>query len=162
MASGDTLFDLTPGTANPVATDGMTHDTRNEQPVQDADATTNETTVHSVLMPQAYDGGGVDVIVELMMSSAEAGNVDVNVYFERGTGLDHDGDSFAAAQSVNDTVVPGTSGVSFKVTVPFTDGGQMDSLDAGDRGRIKVERGAAADTAVGDWEFMGAEIRESA
>jgi hypothetical protein len=73
---------------------------------------------------------------------------------------DIDSDSFAAVQSVDNTVVPGTSGNVDVVSVPFTNGAQMDSCAAGEVCRIKITRDAASDTDNTDAELVAAELRE--
>jgi hypothetical protein len=97
------------------------------------------------------------------MSTATTGNVDWDVEFELigNEQLDVDADSFAAANSVDDTTVPGTSGFVDVVSIAFTDGADMDSVAAGDLFRIRVTRDAAADTATGDADLHAVEIRET-
>lgn len=58
------------------------------------------------------------------MTSATTNTVDWDVAFERvgGQQLDVDSDSFASAKSVDDTTVPGTSGLVDVVSIAFTDG----------------------------------------
>jgi len=142
----------------------MTFDTRNSHPVLDADATTNESAVFSAVMPQHYAGTtGVTVYIHYSMSSAVADTVDWDVSFEEigDQQLDVDGDSFAAVNSVDNTTVPGTSGLVDVVSVAFTDGADMDNVAAGELFRIKVTRDAASDDATGDAELHAVEIRET-
>ena len=47
------------------------------------------------------------------------------------------------------------------ISIAFTDGVDMDSVAAGERFRIKITRDAASDTATGDAELTGIEIRET-
>lgn len=163
MASGDTLLIFTPLHNEPTTSNFATLDTRNQHPVLDFDASTNEDAVFSAVMPQSYAGGGVTVFLHYALSSATSGNTDWDVAFERigDQQLDIDGDSFAAVNSVDNTTVPGTSGLVDIVSIAFTDGADMDSVAVGESFRIKVTRDAAADTATGDAELVKVEIRET-
>ena len=163
MASGDTLAIFYPHGAEYVATNSATQDTRNEHPVLDFDATTNESIVWSFVMPQHYGGGGVECYIHYSMSTATSGDVDFDTQFERigDQQQDVDTDSFAAAQSVDNTTVPGTSGNVDIVNTSHTDGAQMDSLATGEKGRLKLTRDATSDTATGDAEVHAVELREA-
>lgn len=163
MASGNTLVTFSPLHNEPPATNPATLDTRNGHPCIDFDAATNEDAVFSAIMPQHYAGGGVTVYIHYAMSSAESGDVDWDVAFERigDQQQDIDADGFAAVQSVDNTTVPATSGLVDVVSVAFTNGAQMDSVAAGELFRLKVTRDAASDTAAGDAELLGCEIRET-
>ena len=164
MASGDTLLIFTPLHNEPPATNPATLDTRNQHPVLDFDATTNEDAVFSAVMPRSYAATtGLTVYIHYAMSSAESGDVDWDVAFERigDQQLDIDADSFAAVQSVDNTTVPGTSGLVDIVSIAFTDGAQMDSVAVGEGFRMKVTRDAASDTAAGDAELRFVEIKET-
>ena len=155
MASGDLLISWTPACNEPPASNFATVDSRNYHPVLDFDDTTNESAVFSGVMPQHYDGGGITVYLHYSMTSAEADTVDWDVAFERigDQQLDIDGDSFAAVNSVDDTTVPGTTGLVDVVSVAFTNGVDMDSVAVGELFRIKVTRDAASDDATGDAEL---------
>jgi hypothetical protein len=163
MASGDTLLIFTPLHNEPPATNPATLDTRNQHPVLDFDAATNEDAVFSAVMPRSYAGGGLTVYIHYAMSSAVADDVDWDVAFERigDQQLDIDADSFAAVQSVDNTTVPGTSGLVDIVSVAFTDGAQMDSVAVGEGFRMKATRDAASDTATGDAELLFVEVKET-
>lgn len=163
MASGDSLILFTPSSNVPTATNYATLDTRNLHTVLDFDASTNEDAVFEGVMPQSYAGGGVTVYIHYAMSTATSGNVDWDVAFERigDQQLDIDGDSFAAANSVDNTTVPATSGFVDIVSVAFTNGADMDSVAVGEAFRLKLTRDAANDTATGDAEILAVEIRES-
>lgn len=164
MASGDSLLIWTPLHNEPPSSNAATFDTRNQHPVLDFDATTNESAVFSAVMPQHYAGTtGVTVYIHYSMSSATADTVDWDAAFERigDQQLDVDGDSFAAVNSVDDTTVPGTSGLVDVVSIAFTDGADMDSVAAGELFRIKITRDASSDDATGDAELHAVEIRET-
>jgi len=164
MASGDTLLIFQPCHNEPPASNYATLDLRNLHPVLDFDDTTNESAVFSAIMPRSYAGTtGVTVYIHYSMTSAEADTVDWDVAFELiGDGdLDVDGDSFAAVNSVDNTTVPGTTGLVDIVNVTFTDGADMDSVAVGELFRIKVIRDAVSDDAAGDAELHAVEIKET-
>ena len=164
MASGDTLLIFTPLHNEPPAANAATIDLRNQHPVLDFDAGTNESAVFGAVMPRNYAGTtGVTVYLHYAMSSAEADTVDWDVAFERvgDQQLDIDGDSFAAVNSVDNTTVPGTTGLVDIVNVTFTDGADMDSVAVGEGFRLTVIRDATNDDAAGDAELWRVEIKET-
>lgn len=163
MASGNTLLIFTPFHNEPPTANYATLDTRNQHPVLDFDAATNEDAVFSGVMPRHYSGGGVTVYIHYAMSTATAGDIDWDAAFERigDQQQDIDSDGFAAAQSVDNTTVPGTSGLVDIVSIPFTDGAQMDSIAVGEGFRVKLTRDAVSDTAAGDAELLFVEIKET-
>ena len=163
MSSGQTLFEWHPYANEPPAANAATLDVRNSRPCLDFDADTNESAVFSGVMPQHYSGGGVTVYIHHAMSSAVENTVDWDVAFERvgDQQLDTDSDSFADANSVNDTTVPSTSGLVDIVSCAFTDGADMDSVAAGEGFRLKITRDAVSDDATGDAEIYWVELRET-
>lgn len=163
MASGDTLLVFAPQNSEPPAANFATLDLRNQHPVLDFDDGTNESTIFRGIMPRHYGGGGVTIYLHYAMTSAEANTVDWDVAFERigDQQLDIDGDSFAAVNSVDNTTVPGTTGLVDIVSVAFTNGADMDSVAVGEGFRLKVTRDAASDDAVGDAELLFVEIKET-
>lgn len=164
MASSDTLVVFTSYHNEPPASNYATLDTRNNRPVLDFDASTpNESAVFSAVMPRNYGGGGITVYLHYAMSTAIADDVDWDVAFERigDQQQDIDSDGFAAVQSVDNTTVPGTSGLVDIVSIAFTDGAQMDSIEVGEGFRLKVTRDAVSDTASGDAELLFVEMKET-
>lgn len=163
MASGDTLVIFRPQDNEPPASNYATLDTRNQHPVLDFDDSTNESAVFSGVMPRHYGGGGVTVYLHYAMSSAEANTVDWDGAFERigDQQQDLDADGFAAVQSVDNTTVPGTSGLVDIVSIAFTNGAQMDSVAVGEGFRFKITRDAVSDDAAGDAELRFVEIKET-
>ena len=113
MASGDTLVPITMKQNSPPAANFATPDKRNQHDVLDFDAATPESAVFKCLMPRNYAGGGVTVYIHYAMTSAEADTVDWDAAFERigDQQQDIDSDGFAAVQSVDNTTVPGTTGL---------------------------------------------------
>ena len=164
MASGDTLLIFHPYNNEPPTTAYATLDTRNQHPCLDFDAAANESAVFSSIMPQCYAGTtGVTVYLHYAMSTATADTVDWDVAWERigDQQQDLDSDGFAAVQSVDNTTVPGTSGLVDIVSVAFTNGAQMDSVAVGESFRLKVTRDAASDDATGDAELYMVEGKET-
>ena len=163
MASGNTLLIFIALHNEPPSSNYATLDTRNQHPVLDFDDTTNESAIFSAVMPRNYSGGGVTVCLHYVMSAATSGTIDWDVAFERigDQQQDIDGDSFAAAKSVDDTTVPATSGLVDVVSINFADGAEMDSVAAGEGFRLRVTRDAASDDAAGDAELLFVEIKET-
>jgi len=157
MASNDTLLIFSPLHNEPPASNAATLDTRNQQPVL------NESAVFSAVLPRNYNGGGITVYLHYSMSSAESGDVDWDVSFERigDQQQDVDSDSFASAKSVDNTTVPATTGLVDIVSIAFSDGAEIDSIAVGEKFRIKVTRDAASDTAAGDAELHAVEFKET-
>lgn len=163
MASGDTLAVFRPQDNEPSASSYATPDRRNQHPTLDFDDTTNESAVFSTVMPRSYAGSGLTVYIHYAMTSAVAGDVDWDVCFERigDQQQDLDADGFAAVQSVDNTTVPGTSGLVDIVSIAFSNGAEMDSVAVGEGFRLKVTRDAVSDTATGDAELRFVEIKET-
>lgn len=163
MASGDTLGGFMPRANQPPTTNYATPDERNNHPVLDFDDTTNEDAIFAGILDRAYGAGGVTVVLKVSLSSATTGDTDWDVSWERvGDEVqDIDSDGFAAVNSSDNNTVPATSGDVQDITITFTEGADMDSVAAGEAYRLKVTRDAASDTAVGDAELWGVEIRET-
>ena len=163
MASGDSLLIFGPLHSEPPTSNYATLDTRNQHPCLDFDDTTNESAVFSSTMPRNYNGGGVTVYLHYAMTSAEADTIDWDVAWERigDQQLDIDSDSFAAVNSVDNTTVPGTTGLVDIVSVAFTNGADMDSVAVGELFRLKVIRDATNDDATGDAELVAVELKET-
>lgn len=164
MASGDTLFTLHPSQNQPPTSNYATVDTRNGHLVLDFDATTQETAIFPFVMPRHYGGGGITVYVHYAASSATTGTIGFDVTFERvGDGQqDTDSDGFATAQTITAATVPGTSGNVDIINVAITAGAAgTDSIAAGEYGRLRIRRDVANDTATGDAELFGVEVKET-
>ena len=163
MASGDTLVVFLPFDNEPPSSNPATLDLRNNHPVLDFDASTDESAIFSAVLPRFYAGGGLTVYLHYSMATATSGDVDWDVSFERigDQQQDIDSDSFAAANSVDGTTVPGTSGLVDIASVPFSDGADMDSVAVGEGFRMKIARDASNDSASGDAELLFVEVQES-
>jgi hypothetical protein len=164
MASGQTLLQFAPAHASYPSSGMATPDTRNAHPVLDFDTTSQETVYFEGVMPRHYAGGGVTVYLTAALSSAVSGTLGWDVSFERlydAGSTDVDSDSFATAQTVTATTVPGTSGVEMRTSVAVTNGANMDGITAGDHFRMRIRRDVANDTAAGDAELSMVEIVET-
>ena len=162
MAAGDTVGIFYPENNNPPASAAAIPDTRNAHPVLDFNADADRSAVFPGLMPRNYAGGGVQVILHWMATTATTGDVKWDVQWEQSTGQDIDSDGFAAAQTATATT-HGTSGIATETTIAFTNGAQMDSVVAGNAYRLKVTRDAdaAGDTMLNDAELFRVEVRET-
>lgn len=162
MASGDSLCTFFPTDNEYTGANCATIDTRNGHPCLDFDTTTQETAIFTGIMPRNYAGGGVTVYVYSALTSATTGTVGWDLAFELMTDgtLDIDADSFATAQTVTASTVPGTSGIVHEQSLNISNGANMDSVTAGDMFRLRIRRDVANDTASGDAELLGIEIKE--
>lgn len=161
MASGATLrtfgaLDNEAPSAN-YATMGL----RNGHPTLEFNDTTAWAALFSGVMPRSYAGGGITVYLTAT-AVATSGTMGWTVELERrDAATDLDADSFAGAQTVTATTVPGTSGAPLTLNVAITSGANMDSIAAGDPFRIRIKRDVANDNAVGNVELMDVEIKET-
>lgn len=138
-----------------------TKDTRNQYAVLDFDDTTNESTIFVGLMPQQYSDTDIEVRLFFTMTSATSGDVDWQLKMERLTSEDQDidSDSYSALTTSINNAVSGTSGKITIATVTITKGANMDNVVAGDMFALQITRDAATDTAAGDAELFGVEVR---
>lgn len=161
--SGQHLAYFLPYDNEPPSTNYAVFGVRNLHPYLAFDTTTAWSAVFTFTLPARYAGGGITVVLRSMLASATTGTLGYTVEIERmnvGT-LDLDADSFAAAQTATAATVPGTPGVMMEHTVAFTSGAQMDSLAAGETGRIRITRDVTNDTAAGDAQLVSVIIRET-
>lgn len=166
MAAGQTLLIFTPQQNEPPAANYATLDTRNTTSphlVLDFDTTTAEAAIFKAILPRNYAGGGITVYIIFACTSATTGTVGWTVEFER----EQDGvdtlvtDSWASAQTITAVTVPGTAGIVKYCNVAVTNGANMDSIAVGEGFRIRIKRDVANDTAAGDAEWWGCELKES-
>lgn len=164
MASGQSLCAWTPAANEPPATNYATLDFRNGHPVLDFDTTTQEAAIFSGVMPRNYAGGGITVSLTWSASTATTGTGGWDVTFERigAAQQDIDADGFATAQTVTAATVNATSGNTSVTSVAITAGAAgTDSIAAGEAFRLRVRRDVTNDSAAGDLELLGVEIRET-
>ncbi len=142
-------------------------DTRNGRPViafEDGTNATKPCACFEFRMSPYYSGGGL-TITYTSGATATTGTTDVEASFERlnSGGQDWDLDGFASAVAANFT--PNTTSGTFEdETIAFTDGAQIDSLAAGELGRIMTCRDsddATNDTMTGDWQIGHVAIMET-
>lgn len=164
MASGDYLAIFTPFHITPhgvSATATLTF--RGSHPVISFDDSSDEFAIFSSVLPSAYSGGGLTILIHWIAASATSNNCIWEAAIERiGTTQDIDSDSFASTQTVT-TAAPGTSGVPVVSSIAFTSGAQMDSLVAGEAYRISINRNAnnASDNMTGDAQIIRVVVRET-
>ena len=140
-------------------------DLRNGHPVLDFDDSAVEVAQFTGQLPATYTGGAdIDVDLQWGAPSATSGAVVWRASLERlDTATDIDADSFGTTVSSGAVTVPGTSGQSLVTTITLSGAGELDSIAAGERYRLRVERLAtdAADTAAGDAELIAASVSEA-
>lgn len=163
MASGDSLVIFHPFDNEPPSSNYAQADLRNAHPILAFDDTTAWAAIFTGLLPRNYAGGGITVYVHSMAASAITGTHGWTVEIERmdDGGTDFDSDSFASAQTITAATVPGTSGESMVQNVAISSGANMDSLAAGEMFRLRLKRDVANDTAVGNAQVLGVEIKET-
>lgn len=163
MASGDALLQWEAPAGFPPATNYATQDTRNAIPTLDFDAATREEIFFAGFMPGHYGGGGVNVVLAWMASTATTGDCRWETAFERHQDDvdDLDADGFATGNASNATTASGSGEVKY-TTIAHTNGAQMDSVAAGEHFRLRVARDAAnaGDTMAGDSELVGVFLSE--
>ena len=165
MASGNTLWVFSAEGGYHLPTSNYaTPDTRNLVPVLDFDTTTQETAYWKLFMPRHLtSGAGVTVSLAWMATSATSGTIGWDVAFARMNDANQDIDSlaFATAQTITAATVDGTSGKAKTTNVAVTTGANMDSVAAGEWFVLRVRRDVSNDTATGDAELLGGEIKET-
>ena len=126
------------------------------------DAGASNTALFSAVLPRHYAGGGLTVYVH-WSATATSGTVGWLVAFERvGDGIqDVDADGFAADQTITAVTVPATSGNVDITNVAVSNGANMDSIAVGELFRLRIKRDVATDTAVGDAQLYGCELKET-
>lgn len=150
MASGLIIADLYADNNIPTGTNDVIPDTFNAHNYSKfTSGQSLEKYMAEFTLPSQYSNGGFTVNVWAGMESAISGNVNIDISFERNNeGFSVTSDSFAAAKSVDGTVVPATIKTLFKVAFTFLNS-EIDGLAAGELGRIKVIRDGVNDTASG-------------
>ena len=151
-----------PVDSEPPTSNYATLGSRNNHPLLLFDQTTQETAIFSGVLSPDYAGGGLTVEV-WVCTTATSGTIGFDVAIERidVSSLDIDADSFATAQTITATTVPGTAGQVLKLAVAITSGANMDSLAAGEAFRLRVRRDVANDTAAADAQVLRVVVRET-
>ncbi len=165
MASGDLLAFFTPQDNMPPASGFATFDTRNGYLVLDFDDAGDEDAIFKGYMPANYAGGGFDVVVMWMATSATTGTISLDGAF---MSLSDDADdvdtkSFAAANNVNPTTASASGEIDY-VTIPFDNGADSDSVAADESFLFKLTRDGDGTTSTddlsGDMELWAIAILE--
>ena len=172
MASGDTLLILNPLHSSPPATiaaqldiiEGASSPAENI-PCIDFDAGASEyMDFPNLIMPKSYGDGGLTVDLIYSMASAIANQVRWEAALRA---IEDDSDDQDVSHTydyngVSDTV-PSAVGRISKATITFTDGADMDNVDAGDFFHLRVYRDHdhADDTATGDAQLQAIHIKET-
>jgi hypothetical protein len=83
------------------------------------------------------------------------------VAFERITsnGINLSGDDFGTPQTITAITVPSTAGITLTSSCSFTQAQLPSGLTNGDMYRLRIRRDVASDTASGDAELLGVEVR---
>lgn len=145
----------------PPTSNYATLDSRNNHPILDFDATTQETAIFSGVVPESYDNSsGFTVDVFASLASATSGTLGWDVAFESLATQDMDSDGFATAKTITAATVPATSGQLLKQSVAFTHN-EIDGLTAGTAFRVRIRRDVANDTATGDAELRQVVVRQT-
>jgi hypothetical protein len=151
-----------PSRNEPPTSNFATFDTRSGVLVLDFDATVGELAYFKFPPLRGYGGGGLVVTLLCSMSSATSGNVVMDAAIERiDAGTDIIG-ALAIGPLISSTVaVPAVNGTLFTVTITFSNT-ELDGLTANDFWALSLSRVATSvsDTASGDLEFWGGEVRE--
>src|SRR5262245_25464154 len=138
MAANETLaiWDAIAGT--PPAVSAATLDLRGAHVVLDFDASANESTYFTSILPKHYAGGHLACKLHWMATSATSGNVRWSAAFERleAGGPDLDTTDFQTAVEANGAA----NGTSGKLTVTTLTLAVLDSAVAGDTFRIAIGR----------------------
>lgn len=159
MASGDTLCVFLPTNNEPPTSNPATLDTRNNHPVLDFDPTTQEISIFRGMLPRHYAGGGITATAYSAATSATTGTIGYGFSIERiGATQDIDADSFDTETLATPVTVSGTSGVGVSISAAVAN---LDSLAVGEPFRLRVRRDVANDTATGDSELIGVELKET-
>lgn len=141
-------------------------DRRNNKPVLDFDASVDEVAGFQDFMPRHYDGSGITVTVGVAASSATTGDMSwaISLMSISDDADDLDVKVFAAPQRNQAVDAPSVSGEVAYFTITFTDGGQMDSIAAGEMFYMLIMRDAqdsTNDDMAGDAELVFIEIQET-
>lgn len=159
------VFDAIAG--RPPATNYAQLDLRNHTVVLDFDDAVVESASFFGVLPQAYAGSDLQVVVCWSAASTISGDVIWQAEFERqavgdavhGT-HDLDTDNFGAAVSANGTA-PINSGELARTTISLP-AASADDPTPGESFRLRISRLAtsSSDTAAGDAELLAIELRE--
>jgi hypothetical protein len=165
MASGDTLVVFTPLANEPPATAYATLDLRNNHPVLDFDAATNEVAMFTGIMPRSYSNAtGITVYLHWAASTDTNPAHECHWWLalerlsENGTHLD--ADSFGSDEELAGNP-NANSGKTTTTNVGILKGAPMSNIVGGDPFRLRITRAGTVDDMTGDAELLGVEIKET-
>jgi hypothetical protein len=166
MASGNTLCVFFPAASEPVSASYATLDVRNNVIVADFIDAHDESLEFAGYMPRHYGDGGVTATIGWMATDTTVGPHDVvwNLSFKSVSddADDLDSKSFAAVNYKVATEASASGEVAYD-TIGFTDGADMDSVDAGEYFRLKITRDGnhTSDGLADDAELVFIELQET-
>lgn len=161
MASGNTLAVFSPGEYEAPTGQFATLDKRNARFLLNFDSSTQETALWTSIMPGYYSTGAISPYVHWAAASATTGTIGWDVALERVQSGIHniDTDGFSTAQIITAIEVP-ASGLDLITNTSIT-GGNLDGILPGELYRFRLRRDVANDTAPGDAQVLGVELRET-
>lgn len=151
---------LYPGAVDYPATNPATPTFGSGRSVLTFGASANQTILLPFVMPQAYEGGALELVVHCV-AEATTGDVDLDASLEAVTpdaGESVLSDSFDTVNSSDNNSVPSTVGHLFSITISLTND---DGVAAGDECRIRLTRDQASDTLAANLHVLSVELRES-
>ena len=161
MASGDSLMTADALCNRPPAADFATVDVRGDLVVLDFDDSTEEQAQFQAVVPSHFGGGEIEPVLTWTTTSAATGNCQFEVelvHLAAGDNLDA-----PPAASGSSQVTSGAPSTTGDLVVAVGGSIEVAGLAAGDLLLVRVNRLAAdaADTLVGDVEFVSLELREA-
>jgi hypothetical protein len=160
MATGDTLAVWGAAAAIPPAANFATLDVRNGHLVLDFDDTTAESVHFTGVLPSHYGGNGVVAVLTWTVTSD--GNSEHQVGWgaraeRHPVGFDLDGDNFTSVVQAYAWLSTEPGAVQ-RTYMPLD---ETSAFVAGESFRLRIQRMAADDSAVGDAELLAVELREN-
>jgi hypothetical protein len=163
MATGDHLCSFSCLAAELPNTGFPTFGLRNDHAILSFDATADNTAYFSGVLPDHYDGGGLDVEIHWCAATATGNTCVWAIDIDRiGEGQQNiGGNSWAGAQTASATA-PGTAGLVDIHTDSFTTGSQMDGLLKNEMFFLSIMRDVdPTDNMSGDAQLLQVVIRET-
>lgn len=120
-------------------------------------------TIFTGILSPVYGGGGVTLDLQFLMESATSGSIVAAAAFQNLS----DGNDLSGAVSWTEKtvtqIVPGTAETVETASITFSDGAEMDAVDALNPFRLRVRRLGTDgnDDAAGDMRLIAAILKES-
>ncbi len=142
---------------------GRTSDASGARPYLAFDASADEAAYWTMAVPQGFTGT-MTLVISYIMASATSGNVVWGAAVEAvtsGDTVDLDTTESLDTENTATSAVPGTAGYLKQESITLTN---QDSAAVADYMRIRIRRVGSngSDTATGDAQFLGAELRDAA